>query len=220
VELEGLTHLRSGKVRDLYAGDGDQLLLVASDRVSTYDVVHPTPIPDKGKVLTGVSAFWFDHLKDVVGNHLISTDVADFPPAAQPTPRCSAAARCCVARSRSSRSSASCAATSSGPAGRSTSGTGRSAGSCCRTGWSRPTKLPEPIFTPATKAEQGEHDENVSFEVMADALGSELANQLRDVSLELYSRGARWPPSGGSSSPTPSSSSASSTARSCWPTRS
>ncbi|MFP4636743.1 MAG: phosphoribosylaminoimidazolesuccinocarboxamide synthase, partial [Nitriliruptoraceae bacterium] len=77
--LEGLPHLRSGKVRDLYAVDDEHLLLVASDRVSTYDVVHPTPVPDKGRVLTGLSAFWFDQLSDIVDHHLVSTSVAELP---------------------------------------------------------------------------------------------------------------------------------------------
>ncbi len=83
MSLDGLDLLRSGKVRDIYRADDGRLLLVASDRVSTFDVVHPTAIPDKGPVLTGVSRFWFDHLADVVDNHLVSTDVADFGEAAQ-----------------------------------------------------------------------------------------------------------------------------------------
>ncbi|MDP8932037.1 MAG: phosphoribosylaminoimidazolesuccinocarboxamide synthase, partial [Actinomycetota bacterium] len=81
MSLDGLIHLRSGKVRDLYAADDDHLLLVASDRISTFDCVHPTPIPDKGKVLTGLSDFWFSLTRDIVDNHLVSTAVSDFPPA-------------------------------------------------------------------------------------------------------------------------------------------
>ena len=188
--LDGLELLRSGKVRDVYRVDGDRLLLVASDRVSTYDVIHPTPVPDKGKVLTALSAFWFDHLGDVVGTHLLSTDVADFGPAAQ-AHRAALAGRTmlvreveivpfeCVVRGY-------------------LAGSGwveyqRDRSVCgvpLPDGLVEADRLPEPIFTPATKAEHGEHDENVTFDVMADRIGTELATRLRDVALELYRRGA------------------------------
>ncbi len=190
MSLDGLTLLRSGKVRDIYAADDGHLLLVASDRVSTFDVVHPTPIPDKGRVLTGVSAFWFDHLSDVVGNHLVSTDVADFGEAAQPH-RDELAGRTmlvdeleivpfeCVVRGYLV-----------GSGWKEYQAGGTVCGIELPDGLVEANQLPEPIFTPATKAEQGEHDENVSFEVMASRAGQDLAERLREISLELYRRGA------------------------------
>ncbi|MFW5934123.1 MAG: phosphoribosylaminoimidazolesuccinocarboxamide synthase, partial [Actinomycetota bacterium] len=190
--LEGLPHLRSGKVRDLYAVDDEHLLLVASDRVSTYDVVHPTPVPDKGRVLTGLSAFWFDQLSDIVDHHLVSTSVAELPApfqahAEQLRGRSMLCRRLdivpfeCVVRGY-------------------LVGSGwkeyREQGTVCGLplpdGLVEAAQLPEPIFTPATKAEEGEHDQNVSFEVVADAVGGELAEQLRDVSLRLYAAGAAY----------------------------
>ena len=190
--LDGLPHLRSGKVRDLYEVDDDHLLLVASDRVSTYDVVHPTPVPDKGRVLTGLSAFWFERLGDIVGHHLISTSVADLPErfqrhADQLRGRSMLCRRAeiipfeCVVRGY-------------------LVGSGwkeyREQGTVCGLplpdGLVEAAQLPEPIFTPATKAEEGDHDENVAFEVVADALGEELADRLRSVSLELYAAGAAY----------------------------
>ena len=187
--LDGLTHLRSGKVRDIYDGGEDRLLLVASDRVSTYDVVHPTPVPDKGRVLTGLSAFWFGELGDVVSNHLISTDVSDFPDAAQAhadelhgrtmlVRKVEIVPFECVVRGYLA-----------GSGWREYSADGTVCGIALPEGLEEAGELPEPIFTPATKAEQGEHDENVSFAYMADRLGEDLATQLRDVSLRLYSRG-------------------------------
>ena len=190
MSLDGLDLLRSGKVRDIYRADDGRLLLVASDRVSTYDVIHPTPIPDKGKVLTGVSAFWFEHLDDVVGNHLVSTDVADFGSAAQ-AHRDALAGRTmlvrevdivpfeCVVRGYLV-----------GSGWKEYQRDGTVCGISLPDGLVEADRLPEPIFTPATKAEQGEHDENVSFEVMADRAGHDLAARLRDMSLELYRRGA------------------------------
>ena len=187
--LEGLRHVRSGKVRDIYEVDDDHLLLVASDRVSTYDCVHPTPIPDKGRVLTGLSVFWFDHLSGIVDNHLVSADVADLPPEARRhaddlrgrfmlVRRVDIVPFECVARGY-------------------LAGSGwreyRESGAVCGVelpgGLEEAGRLPEPIFTPATKAESG-HDENVSFGVVADAVGGELATRLRDLSIALYERGA------------------------------
>ena len=188
--LDGLTLLRTGKVRDIYAAGEGHLLLVASDRVSTYDVVHPTPIPDKGKILTGVSAFWFDRLADVVGNHLVSTDLADFGEAAQ-AHRAALAGRTmlvrevdivpfeCVVRGHLA-----------GSGWKEYQADGTVCGIDLPDGLVEADRLPEPIFTPATKAERGEHDENVSFESMASTVGEALATRLRDVSLELYRRGA------------------------------
>jgi phosphoribosylaminoimidazole-succinocarboxamide synthase len=189
-ELEGLDLLRTGKVRDIYdAGDG-RLLLVASDRVSTYDVIHPTPVPDKGRVLTGVSAFWFEHLADVVPNHLVSTDVADFGEAAQ--------AHADHLRGRTMLVDTveivpfECVVRGYlvGSGWKEYTADGTVCGIALPDGLVEADRLPEPIFTPATKAEQGDHDENVTFERMAGDIGQDLAGRLRDLSIELYTRGA------------------------------
>lgn len=188
MQLDGLTHLRSGKVRDILEVDDDHLLLVASDRVSTYDVVLPTPIPDKGKVLTGLSEFWFRELGDVVPNHLVTTRVEEMPANVQ--------AHAHVLRGRSMlvrkveivpfecvvRGYLAGSGWAEYQAG------GEVCGVPLPDGLEQASGLPEPIFTPATKAEFGEHDENVSLEVVVDALGEELATTLRDTSIELYSR--------------------------------
>ena len=187
--IEGLTHLRSGKVRDLYEVDDDHLLLVASDRVSTYDVVHPTPVPDKGRVLTAVSRFWFDRLD--VPHHLVSTDLADLP-----VELSADAAAHLVGRSMLCRKAEivpfECVVrgylVGSGWSEYQRDGT--VCGIALDAGLVEADRLPEPIFTPATKAEAGEHDQNVSFEVMAAALGDDLAGTLRDLSLRLYTQGA------------------------------
>jgi phosphoribosylaminoimidazole-succinocarboxamide synthase len=183
--------LRSGKVRDIYAAEDDgHLLLVASDRVSTYDVIHPTLIPDKGRVLTGVSRFWFDHLADVIGNHLVSTDVADFGAAAQAhadelhgrtmlVRRVDIIPFECVVRGYLV-----------GSGWKEYQADGTVCGIQLADGLVEADRLPEPIFTPATKAEQGDHDENVTYDYMASKIGDDLASRLRDISIDLYQRGA------------------------------
>lgn len=189
MQLDGLTHLRSGKVRDLYDLDDEHLLLVASDRVSTYDCVHPTLVPDKGRVLTGVSQFWFDRIGDIVGSHLVTTSIDDMPPAARVhadhlrgrtmmVRKLEIVPFECVVRGY---------LVGSGWAEYQVDGT--VCGIELPEGLVEASKLEEPIFTPATKAEDGDHDENVSFELMVDALGEQLANRLRTISIALYLRG-------------------------------
>jgi phosphoribosylaminoimidazole-succinocarboxamide synthase len=187
--VRGLTHLRSGKVRDLYEVDDDHLLLVASDRVSTYDVVHPTPVPDKGRVLTAVSAFWFDRLD--VDHHLVSTDLADLPVTLDPADAERLAGRSMLCR-KVDIVPFECVVRGYlvGSGWKEYQRDGTVCGIALPSGLVEADRLPEPIFTPATKAEQGDHDENVSFEVMAEALGDDLASRLRDLSLELYRLGA------------------------------
>jgi phosphoribosylaminoimidazole-succinocarboxamide synthase len=195
VAIEGLEHLAAGKVRDLYAVDDGHLLLVASDRVSTYDVVHPTLVPDKGRVLTGLSAFWFGRLGGLGPHHLVSTSLGDLPVAVQD--QLDAATRgelrgrimlCrrveilpfeCVVRGYLA-----------GSGWREYQESGAVCGVPLPAGLEESSRLPEPIFTPATKAEHGEHDVNVSFEVVADAVGGAVATELRDRSLALYAAGA------------------------------
>jgi phosphoribosylaminoimidazole-succinocarboxamide synthase len=179
-----------GKVRELYAVDDDALLLVASDRLSAYDVVLPTPVPDKGAVLTGLSLWWFEQLADVVPHHLISARVTDYPADLQPFAD-ALRGRSMLVR-RLSMVPVECVArgylTGSGLADY------RETGAVCGVplppGLADGDRLPEPVFTPATKAEVGEHDENVSFDAVADAVGRPLAEQLRRVTLAVYARGA------------------------------
>jgi phosphoribosylaminoimidazole-succinocarboxamide synthase len=179
-ELPGWTHIYSGKVRDLYEpeGGGEEVLVVASDRISAYDHVISTPIPDKGAVLTALSLWWFETLG--VPNHVISTDV----PAA-------VAGRAMICR-RLAMLPVECVArgylTGSGLVEYQDDGT--VCGVPLPAGLVDGSKLPAPIFTPATKADLGEHDENVTFEKVAADVGDAVATRLRDLTLELYSRAA------------------------------
>ena len=181
-DAASLTHLTSGKVRDIYAVGEDRLLLVASDRISTYDVVHPTPIPDKGKVLTGLTAFWLDRLGEVCANHLVSyTDVPEeYAGRAMLVERLEMVPVECVVRGYIT-----------GSGWKDYQGTGAVCGIELPAGLSESEQLPEPIFTPATKAELGDHDENVDFERAAEIVGDRaLLEELRRLSIEIYRRGA------------------------------
>jgi phosphoribosylaminoimidazole-succinocarboxamide synthase len=172
------TLLARGKVRELYELDGD-LLMVASDRISTYDVVHPTEIPDKGKVLTGLSALWFDLTRDIVPNHVISyTDgvPAEHRGRALRAKKLEMLPVECVVRGYIS-----------GSGWKDYQATGRVSGIELPDGLRESEQLPEPIYTPSTKAEEG-HDEAIDFEETVRLVGSEqLATQLRDVSIAVYS---------------------------------
>jgi phosphoribosylaminoimidazole-succinocarboxamide synthase len=170
----------TGKVREMYELDGD-LVMVASDRISAYDVVMPTPIPDKGRVLTQMSVFWFETTGDIVPNHFISEDV---PP--------EAAGRGLRVR-RLDMYPVECVVRGylSGSGWREYRERGSVCGIDLPEGLRESDRLPEPIFTPATKAERGDHDENVSFERAVDIVGSRpLMEELRRISIELYERAA------------------------------
>ena len=173
---------RTGKVRDIY-DLGDKLLLVATDRISAYDVVMPNGIPDKGRVLTQISSFWFDLLTDVTPNHVLSTDVADLPDGCNGDELDGRFMLCrkanvvpieCVVRGYLA-----------GSGWREYQENGTVCGVALPEGLKQCSELPEPIFTPATKAESG-HDENVSFERAAEVAGVEMMTQLRDRSIALY----------------------------------
>ncbi len=184
--IAGLTHLRSGKVRDLYDVDDEHLLLVASDRVSTYDVVHPTEVPDKGRVLTALAAWWFHRFDGVVEHHLVSTSLSDLPEAARPHAD-ELAGRFMLCR-KVDIVPFECVVRGYlvGSGWAEYQGSGSVCGIELPAGLVEADRLPEPLFTPATKAEEGEHDENVAFAHMVDALGGELAGGLRDLSLRIY----------------------------------
>ncbi|MCQ4081636.1 phosphoribosylaminoimidazolesuccinocarboxamide synthase [Streptomyces sp. RB6PN25] len=182
VQVPGLVHLHTGKVRDLYQDAAGHLVMVASDRVSAYDWVLPTEIPEKGRILTQLSMWWFDQLADLAANHVISTDVPDGAPAEWEgrTMVCRSLRMVpveCVARGY---------LTGSGLAEYRRDRT--VCGLALPEGLVDGSELPAPIFTPATKAEVGEHDENVSYEEVAHRIGVETAAQLRQMTLAVYSR--------------------------------
>jgi phosphoribosylaminoimidazole-succinocarboxamide synthase len=179
-----MKHLYSGKVRDMYdAGDG-LLLIVASDRMSAFDVVMAEHVPDKGRVLTAFSAFWFELLADVLPNHLVATEVDDLPEEwvgrVQLVRRAEMLPIECIVRGRLS-----------GSAWKEYRTSGTMHGQQLPAGLQESAELPEPVFTPSTKAASG-HDENISFDRAVDLVGREVAERARDASLELYRRGAEW----------------------------
>ena len=185
-----LPHLYSGKVREMYDAGEDRLLLVTSDRMSAFDVVLDEPIVDKGRVLTAMSAFWFEHLADVVGSHLISTNLADLPAGAQ-NPELAGRVMLCR---RAEMLSIECIVRGylTGSAWKEYLATGTMHGTALPAGMLESSALPEPVFTPSTKAAAGDHDENISFDQAVEVVGADLAEQARAVSLELYRRGAAW----------------------------
>jgi phosphoribosylaminoimidazole-succinocarboxamide synthase len=179
---EAAALIAQGKVRDIYAAGDDRLLLVVSDRISTYDVVHPTPIPDKGKVLTGLTAFWLDKTADLCANHLISyTDVpSEHRGRAMLVERLEMVPVECVVRGYIT-----------GSGWKDYQATGAVCGIELPAGLRESEQLPEPIFTPATKADVGDHDENVDFDRAAEIVGDrELLEELRRLSIAIYQRGA------------------------------
>jgi phosphoribosylaminoimidazole-succinocarboxamide synthase len=188
--MSGSTLEYSGKVRDIYALEDGRLCLVTSDRISAFDVVMDQTVPDKGRVLTAMSAFWFGLLADVVRGHLLSTDVADLPLEDQ---RPEWAGRIMVC-DRAEMLPVECIVRGyiTGSAWKEYQASGTMHGERLPEGLVESDRLPEPVFTPSTKAAVGDHDENISFEAAADLVGRERAGQLRDVSLELYRRGAAW----------------------------
>ena len=179
-----------GKVRDVHEVDADHLLLVATDRLSAYDVVLPTTVPDKGAVLTGLSVWWFEQLADLLPNHLVSARVRDLPAALQPhADRLRGRTMLCR---RLDMVPVECVArgylTGSGLADYRV--TGGIVGQPLPPGLEDGSRLPEPVFTPATKAAVGDHDENVPYDAVERAVGPELAAELRRLTLAVYGRGA------------------------------
>jgi phosphoribosylaminoimidazole-succinocarboxamide synthase len=196
-QLDGLELLNRGKVRDIYRvpadkpGGKEMLLLVATDRISAFDVVLPNGVPDKGKVLTQTSAFWFRKLADVVPNHVITTDVDQMPAAVKKHAavlrgRSTLGKRCdpfpveCVVRGYLAGSGL-----------KEYNASGAVCGIKLPPGLVESSKLPKPIFTPSTKAEKG-HDENIDFEKMATIVGRPTAEKLRDLTLTLFTRASEY----------------------------
>jgi len=185
-DVPGARLVRRGKVRDVYEAGGDRLVLVASDRLSAFDVVFPTPIPDKGRVLTQLSNFWFARLASIVPNHLVATDLAQFPPAFRGGNAPALEGRSVLVK-RCERIDIECVARGyiSGSAWTEYKALGSVAGETLPASLQESAKLDEPIFTPATKAESG-HDENISRRRLAAVVGSELARDLEQMTLALY----------------------------------
>ena len=186
----GLPHLYSGKVRDIYdAGDGN-LLFVVSDRMSAFDVVMAEPIPDKGRVLTAMTTFWFEQLPELARNHLVSVDPGDFPPEAKTIP--DVAGRAMLVR-RAEMLPIECIVRGhlSGSALKEYRASGTMHGEPLPEGLKEADRLPEPVFTPSTKAEEG-HDENISFGAAASLVGREAAEKARQISLDAYNAAAAW----------------------------
>ena len=174
--------LSTGKVRDIYDAGPDHLLLVASDRISAFDVVMAEPIPDKGRVLTAMTAFWLDQFSDIAPSHLVSVDVGDLMP--------DAVGRGMLVR-RADMIKIECIVRGylSGSALKEYRANGTMHGTKLPSGLQEADQLPEPVFTPSTKADAG-HDENISFEEACDIVGDDVAKRARELSLAAYERGA------------------------------
>ncbi|HSC21969.1 MAG TPA: phosphoribosylaminoimidazolesuccinocarboxamide synthase [Solirubrobacterales bacterium] len=188
-EIPGLPPPRRGKVRDVY-DLGDRLLIVATDRLSAYDHVLRPPIPGKGKILTQLSTFWFGELAPVVPHHLLETDARRFPAELARHAELLAGRAVLVRKARVVPFECVARGYLAGSGYREYVASGEVCGIALPPGLLRASRLPHPIFTPATKAEAG-HDENVGFETMAAAVGAELAGRLRELTLALYEIGAR-----------------------------
>jgi len=184
----GISPAARGKVRDIY-DLGDKLLIVASDRLSAFDIVLPTGIPDKGRVLTQLSLFWFDLLKDILPNHVLSA--TEFPPEFAAYREELTGRSMVVRKTRPLPIECVVRGYVSGSAWKDYRATRKICGIALPVGLRESDQLPEPIFTPATKALTG-HDENISFEQAAVLIGSELAQHVRDVSIEIYRRAAAY----------------------------
>jgi phosphoribosylaminoimidazole-succinocarboxamide synthase len=185
-----LRRIYRGKVRDIYEVDDRHLLMVASDRISAFDVVMPEPVPDKGRVLTAITAFWLDQMADVAPSHLVSVDPSDFPAGGREIE--GVAGRGMLVR-RAEMLKIECIVRGylSGSAWKEYRASGTMHGTPLPDGLRESEPLPEPVFTPSTKADTG-HDENITFEAAAAIVGPDVAAAARDISLGAYTRGAAW----------------------------
>jgi len=185
--LSGLVLFNRGKVRDIY-DLGDRLLLVATDRISAFDVILPTDIPDKGKILTALSVYWFDVMKDIVPHHLITTNVDEFPPTCRPH-RAKLEGRTMLVK-KSTPAPVECIVRGYlvGSGWKDYQQTGTLCGISLPVGLVEASRLEEPIFTPSTKAAVGAHDVNITFDQMSQKVGRKKAEKMRDATIAIYSR--------------------------------
>ena len=189
--LPGLTPSKQGKVRDMY-DLGNALLIVATDRLSAFDVILPDGIPNKGKVLTQISAFWFRRLATVVENHLVSSAIADFPQQFRDHAEVFAGRSMLVRKTRPLPVECVVRGYLSGSGWQAYRETSQICGISLPPGLRESDKLPDPVFTPTTKAEIGTHDENITFDEVIRLVGAETARRLRELSLTLYTQGAAY----------------------------
>ncbi|WP_022855089.1 phosphoribosylaminoimidazolesuccinocarboxamide synthase [Thermodesulfobacterium thermophilum] len=194
--LEKVPLLKRGKVRDIY-DLGDKLLIVATDRISAFDVVLPTPIPYKGKILTQMSLFWFDFLKDIVDNHLITANLEEYPEVLKEYKETLAQRSMLVKKAKVLPVECIVRGYITGSAMKEYQKTGQVCGIPLPPGLKEADKLPEPIFTPSTKAEIGEHDVNITYQEMEKLVGSEVAQFLKETSLKIYKKASEYAESRG-----------------------
>lgn len=188
IELPGIEKFKSGKVREVY-DLGDQYLFIASDRISAFDVIMPDGIPNKGQVLNMISKFWFERTEDVVKNHMISTDVDDFPAVLQPHREVLKGRSMLVRKAELLPVECIVRGYLIGSGWKEYQKSGTIGGMPLRAGYEMAGKIDEPIFTPSTKADEG-HDENISIDQMKEIVGDELGQRLIDISLHLYKTAA------------------------------
>lgn len=188
--VPGVPLYARGKVRDVYNA-GDYLVIVATDRLSAFDYVLPAPIPDKGRVLTALTIFWLDLLRDVVPNHFVSADVSDYPVEFRPFRDQLEGRSMLVHRAKMFEIECVARGYVAGSGWKDYRKDGRICGIALPAGLEESSALPQPIFTPATKAQSG-HDENIPFETAAGQIGSSLAARLRDLTLEIYKRASSY----------------------------
>lgn len=187
-DFEDLKLVKRGKVRDIYEVD-NKLLIVVSDRMSAFDVVMDDPIPDKGKVLTNISLFWFNHLKSIVENHIISATPSDYPVKCHKYKSELEGRSMLVEKARPLPVECIVRGYISGSGWLEYQAKGSICGISLPEGLVESEKLPKPLFTPSTKAEEGDHDENISFEKVIELLGKETAEKIRNLSLKIYESG-------------------------------
>ncbi|RUM88686.1 MAG: phosphoribosylaminoimidazolesuccinocarboxamide synthase [Thermodesulfatator sp.] len=195
-DFKDLPLVSRGKVRDIY-DLGDRLLIVATDRLSAFDVVLPTPIPEKGRILTRMSLFWFDFLQDIVPHHLLTADPEEFPEVLRPYQEILAGRSMVVRKARVLPVECIVRGYLAGSALREYRQSGQVCGIKLPQGLREADPLPEPLFTPSTKATGGEHDVNITFEECARLIGKDLAKKIREISLSLYEKAARYAESRG-----------------------
>ncbi|UCG80169.1 MAG: phosphoribosylaminoimidazolesuccinocarboxamide synthase [Desulfobacterales bacterium] len=188
--------LRQGKVRDIY-DLGDNLLMVATDRISAFDVVMPNPVPGKGRILTKMSRFWFEMMESIIPNHLIAADVEQFPGACRPYIDIIRGRSMLVRKAEPLSVECIVRGYLSGSGWKSYLESGSLCGIRLPEGLQESGRLPEPLFTPSTKADMGAHDENIPFERVEDMLGKDLASRLKDVSLAIYKKAVAFAESRG-----------------------
>ena len=180
-----------GKVRDIYDA-GDSLLMVASDRISAFDYILPDEIPYKGEVLSRISAFWFEKLADVVPNHLVSMDPRDFPAEFLPYEEYLSGRAMLVRKAEPIKIECVVRGYLTGSIKEAYDATGEVDGIALPAGLVEASPLPEPLFTPSTKADVGDHDENISYERCVELIGEDLASQIRDLSISLYTEASSY----------------------------